>query len=212
MTEPKWICPVQPVTSKKVNAFVVDEMYENKLKKVVDDVKDDYAQSKFKIGNRTFVVMMADDENTLKEENLSENDQFLFEVKKDSNTGEIKFSVVQVTLDFFSDEANGCYFNGIAQVGDKKDNLFCVKRIGPDGNPVYNLAKYDTVHKKMKPSVLVSTQPITFEEGQTVCAIYARDGRVSGINTNGERTPAPIDSVMSEQDRWGSLFDMLRND
>ena len=180
MTEPKWIRPTSTKTT-----------YEKQLKKVVDDVKNDFTESTFKIGNRTFVVMMTDDFDTIKTSPINENDQFLFEIVKNQYTGDLNFTPTQVTLDYFDDEADGRLFNAIAPVGDKKDNLFCVKRIGPDGKPVYNLAKYDTVHKKMKPSTFVSTQPINFEEGQTVCSIYSRDGKVFGVNTNGERTPAP---------------------
>lgn len=202
--EPKWIRPVRPVTAKKAGALVVHDMYQKQLSKVADDTKNDFSESKIKIGEKYFVVMMVEDTNLIREENLRENDQFLFEVKRDHSKGDTwgdwKFSRVLVTDAYSEDEADGYYFNGIAQVGDKNQNLFCVKRIGPDGQPVYNLAKYNTNHGKMMAGSIVSTQPITFEEGQTVCTIYERDGRISGINTNGERTLAPNTTVIDGKD------------
>ncbi len=205
--EPKYITPVKPVkTNKNVSGPELLEIQGNKLKHIADDTKRNFENSKFKIGDRIFVVMMVEDANLIKDEHLGENDQFLFEVKRNQSSlsdsyGDWKFSKVLVTAAYFEDEADGYYFNGIAEIGNEKtkahkERLFCVKRIDKDGNPVYNLAKYNFKHKSLMAGCYTSSKPITFEEDELICPLFDKNGQCyAGINTYGEKTPAPFKIV-----------------
>ncbi len=210
--EPKWIVPVQPVkTTSKDNGYVISELYHNSLNKIADDTKSNFQNSKFKIGDRTYVVMMVDDENTIKAKHLGENDLFLFEITRNHSSisdsrGDWQFSRVLVTEAYSENEADGCFFNGIAEIGNeitksKGEHLFCVKRIDENGKPIYNLAKFNPVHKKLMAGSLTSTNPITFEEDQNICPLFNQEGQCyAGINTNGEKTPAPFSIEIDGKD------------